>query len=65
MAKKKLSYKNAVEEIESIVDKIENGEPDVDELAELVKRAAGLIKECKVKLKGTEDSLSETLEELE
>ena len=44
MSKKKFSYKSALEEIELIVHKIENEEPDVDELSALVKQAATLIK---------------------
>jgi len=59
------SYKASIEEIESIIHKIEFEEPDVDELGKLVKRAAKLIKTCKDKLKGTESDLNDTLEELE
>ncbi|MTI20703.1 exodeoxyribonuclease VII small subunit [Fulvivirga sp. RKSG066] len=62
---KKGSYREAMEEIESIIAKIENEEPDVDELSKLVKRAAKLIKVCKSKIKDTETDLSSTLEELE
>lgn len=64
MSKKK-SYASSIEEIEAIIHKIENEEPGVDELGELVKKAAKLIKECKQKLRSTEDDLNETLEELE
>ncbi len=62
---KKESYKSALAEIEAIIEKIESDEPDIDELGELVKKAAKLIKQCKTKLKGTEKSLNDTLEELE
>ena len=50
MAKKNISYREAIAEIELIVKKIENDEADVDELAENVKRVAELIKICKEKL---------------
>ena len=53
MTTKKLNYKQALEEIEQIVNKIENEEPDIDELSTMVKRAAELIKSCKAKLKDT------------
>lgn len=65
MSKKNNSYKDSLEEIESIIHRIESGEPDIDELSLLVKRAATLIKECKKKLKSTEEDLSKTLEDLE
>lgn len=65
MSKKKTSYKASLEEIESIIHKIESGEPDIDELSTLVKRAAGLIKDCKKKLRSTEEDLSQSLEDLE
>ena len=44
-------YKDAIGEIESIVEEIESESVDVDVLAEKVKRAAYLIKMCKAKLK--------------
>ncbi len=62
---KKESYKSALAEIEAIIEKIESDEPDIDELGDLVKKAAKLIKQCKAKLKGTEKTLNDTLEELE
>lgn len=65
MSKQNNRYKDSLEEIEGIIQKIESGEPDVDELSELVKRAATLIKECKQKLKSTEDELNQTLEDME
>ncbi|MEP2772025.1 MAG: exodeoxyribonuclease VII small subunit [Fulvivirga sp.] len=62
---KRVSYKSALAEIETIIEKIESDEPDIDELSELVTKAAKLIKQCKAKLKGTEKNLNDTLEELE
>ena len=38
MATKKVTYKEAIKEIEEILEKIENEELDVDELAEQVSR---------------------------
>lgn len=65
MAKQKTRYKDSLEEIETIIQKIESGETDIDELSALVKRAATLIKDCKQKLKNTEDDLTQTLNDLE
>ena len=42
MAAKKVSYSEAMAEIEEILEKIENEELDVDELAEKVKRVSVL-----------------------
>jgi len=58
-------YKDAVEEIESIVAEIENETVDVDVLAEKVKRAAHLIKYCKTKLKATDNEVKKVLREFE
>lgn len=65
MAAKKLNYKQALDEIERIVSKIENEEPDIDELSSMVKRAAELIKMCKGKLKDTAADLENIIENLE
>ena len=59
------AYKDAIEEIESIVDEIENETVDVDVLTEKVKRAAFLIKYCKEKLKKTDDEVKKVLKDFE
>ena len=58
-------YKDAVQEIESIVGEIENETIDLDLLTEKVKRAAYLIKYCKEKLKKTDDEIRKVLKEFE
>jgi exodeoxyribonuclease VII small subunit len=63
--KNQLSYKQALEELEKIVDEIENGEIDVDFLAEKVKRATFLSQICKSKLKKTQEELDKLLSEIE
>lgn len=65
MAKKKFNYKNALVEIEEIVNRIENEEVEVDELTELVKKAAELIKLCKTKLRDTGGELEDIIEKLD
>ena len=44
MEKKKQTYKEAVAEIEEILEKLENEELDVDELAAKVKRVSQLLR---------------------
>lgn len=65
MAKKDLNYQKALEELESIVRKIEQDEPDVDQLNDMVARAVELVKYCKTKLKTTEEKINNNLEELD
>lgn len=65
MAKKEISYNEAVEELNEILDSIENDEVDVDVLSEKVKRALGLIKLCKTKLQSTEKEVAKILDELD
>lgn len=65
MTTKKISYNEAMTEIEEILDKIENEELDVDELAEKVKRVAVLLKICKEKLLKTNEQVEQVLKEME
>ena len=65
MAKKIFNYKKALEEIEAIVQKIESEEIEVDELSAMVKKAANLIKQCKIKLKDTGTELEDIIEQLD
>jgi exodeoxyribonuclease VII small subunit len=64
MAAKNFRYKEALEEIEQIVHRLENEDPDVDELSVLVKRAMSLIAQCKEKLRSTGDEIQESLREV-
>ena len=61
---KKINYTDAIKELETIVNEIEEGEISIDILSEKVKRAAELIKICKEKLSSTEEDVSKILEEL-
>lgn len=65
MATKKISYSEAMTEIEEILEKIESEELDVDELAEKVKRVSVLLKTCKDKLTKTNEQVEEILKEME
>ena len=65
MAKKNLTYAEAVSAIEDILHQIETGELDVDELAEKVKQASELLKLCKGKLFQTEKDIQKILEDMD
>ena len=65
MATKKVTYNEAILEIEEILEKIENEELDVDELAEKVKRVSQLLKICKEKLQTTNEQVEQILKEME
>jgi len=62
--KKDMSYEQALEELQAIVEEIENGETGIDELAAKIKRASELLKFCKTKLVSTEKDVEEILESL-
>lgn len=63
MTKKKHNYSAAVEEINEILSKIENDNPDVDEITGMVNRALDLIKQCQKKLRDTETKINASFEE--
>ncbi len=65
MAKTEMTYTEALKQLQEIVQKIENEEPEVDELNSMVKKASKLITYCKAKLKGTEEELKKTLDSLD
>ena len=55
MAKKNISYTEAMAEIEKIMAKLRSESIDVDTLAAEVKRASELIEMCKQRLRTTEE----------
>lgn len=63
--KKTISYSEAMTEVEEILEKIENEELDVDELAEKVQRVSVLLKICKDKLTKTNEQVEQILKEME
>ena len=60
----KLTYKSAMEEIESLVKLLEENKLDVDELSEKVKRMAVLVELCKGKLHRTEEDVNNVLKSI-
>jgi exodeoxyribonuclease VII small subunit len=63
--KKQIKYGEAVEEIESILNKIENEELDVDDLTAKVKRVSELLAICKNKLHSTEEEVEKILKDID
>jgi exodeoxyribonuclease VII small subunit len=64
MGKKEFSFNNAVKEIEKILQNLENSKLDVDKLAEEVKKATDLIKQCQDKLRTTEEEINSIFKDL-
>ena len=61
----KLTYKQAMDEIEAIVKTLEDNKMEVDELSGKVKRAAELIAFCKNQLHQTEEEVENVLKSIE
>lgn len=61
---KELTYTEAFEQLQEIVQKMENADISVDELSDNIKKATQLIKICKDKLTKTEAEVNETIAEL-
>ncbi len=64
MAKKKLTYLEAMQELEDILAQMEENTLEIDSLADRVKRASELIAFCKEKLKTTEKDVEKVVEGL-
>lgn len=62
MTKKKLSYNEAIAEIEQILARLRDEQIDVDTLAAEVKRATELIEQCKAQLTDVERAVKAELE---
>lgn len=60
-----MKYEEALQQLESIVNKMEQGEYDIDELAEQLKTAQKLIKLCRDKLTKTDAEIKKILSKSE
>ena len=65
MEEKGVSYRAALEEIESILKKLESQELDVDDLAGKLKRVNELVRICRKKLHSAEKEVEKILGEME
>ena len=63
MKKNSISYDKALKRVEEIVSILEKGDKGIDELSELVKEASALVKQCKNKLRMTEEEITNALNE--
>ncbi len=57
-----MTYEESLRQLETIVEKMEQGDISVDELAQQLKTAQTLIKQCKDKLTKTDSEIKKILE---
>ena len=65
MSAENLEYKNAMDRLEAILERIDNSEMGIDELAGQVEEATNLLKKCRQILVSTEKNVQEALASLE
>jgi len=61
----KLNYGQAAQRLDEILQKIEEGEVDIDELSSLVEEAAGLVTTCREKIRDAGMKVRTITEQLE
>jgi len=61
----KLNYGQAAQRLDEILQKIEEGEVDIDELSSLVEEAAGLVTTCREKIRSAGMKVRTITEQLE
>lgn len=57
-----MKYEEAVRQLEEIVDKMENNEPNIDTLSAQLKKAQQLVKLCQDKLTKTDEEIKKLLD---
>ena len=60
-----LSFREAMEELEGILERIEGEEIDIDRLAEELRRAAQLLDVCRGKIRKAEVEVTQIVQSLE
>lgn len=65
MSPQNLTYRQAIEELETILRALETDAVDVDDLTARVQRSAELIRLCKQKLRSAETAIDQVFENLE
>ena len=65
MSSENFEYKNAMDRLEAILERIDNSEMGIDELAGQVQEATNLMKKCRQILVSTEKNVQEALASLE
>lgn len=59
------TYRQAIEELETILRALETDAVDVDDLTSRVQRSAELIRLCKLKLRSAEQAIDQVFENLD
>ncbi len=62
--KKRMTYAEAVAQLEEIVAKIQNNECEIDELKAYTTKSLELLRFCKSKLHDTDEELTKILDEI-
>lgn len=57
-----MTYKETLKKIESIVQKLESGELEMDEMTNHIKEALTLIDSCREKLRSTEKDIEKSFD---
>ncbi|MDU0371751.1 exodeoxyribonuclease VII small subunit [Hymenobacter endophyticus] len=65
MSPPNITYRQAIEELETILRALETDAVDVDDLTARVQRSAELIRLCKQKLRSAETAIDQVFENLE
>ena len=65
MSPQNITYRQAIEELETILRALETDAVDVDDLTARVQRSAELIRLCKQKLRSAESAIEQVFENLE
>lgn len=65
MAKKQLTYEEAMTRLEQLTSDMENNRLNIDQLSEALKEAQSLIKQCRQKLYQADEQVKKILEETE
>ena len=60
----KKTYTQAIARLEEIMDSVQNGKLDVDELSGLLKEASELVKYCRAKLYKVDEEVKSLLDEI-
>lgn len=58
---KDINYEQSLRSLEQIVEKMESGQLNVDELADNLKKAQALLKQCQEKLTRTEEQINKLI----
>lgn len=62
MAKKKLTYEEAIQQLEQLIAHVENNETGIDELADKLKEAQQLLGLCRQKLYAADEEIKKLLD---